>query len=167
MFRVVFGDGRCDPIVTSDDFAETQVPAQGAVQVVHGAQTPGDGGRGEHERPVPVPYRARVPVASHRRGRDTEQELFGGEHPHVQRLLHATVIVTVDVVIVVVAIVIVLAVARRQPIAIIVRRRRSTPRAWYGRRGRRQEGRSDTGAFPVPVFRLAIVFLAILSALFD
>lgn len=113
---------------TTDDFAETQVPAQGAVQVVHGAQAPGDGGRGEHQRPVPVPCRARVPVASHRRGRDTEQELFGGEYPHVQRLLHAAVIVIAVnvVVIVVVAVVVVLVVARRRPIAIIVRRRRST-----------------------------------------
>lgn len=69
--------------------AADPVPAQGTLSAVHRAQATGNGGRGEHQRAMPVPARARVPVPSHRRRGDPEQELLGGEHQDVQRILHA------------------------------------------------------------------------------
>lgn len=65
--------------------------AKGAVPAVHRAQETGDGGRGEHQHAVPVSARARVPLASYRRGSDTEQKLLGGEHKDVQWILYAIV----------------------------------------------------------------------------
>lgn len=122
--------------------AAVAVPAQGAVPAVHGAQAPGDGGRGEHQRAVPVSAGARLSVAPHRRGRDPEQELLGGEHPHVQRLLHAV---------------------RRGRIAATRARCRRGTRDAGPRDRRRPEHRADPRAFSLSFSRIIISFFTIIN----
>lgn len=72
-------------------FAEAPLPTQRTLPAFHGAQAPGDGGRGEHQFLVHVSSGALLSDPSHRLGGDTEQELFGGEHQDVQRILYAVV----------------------------------------------------------------------------
>lgn len=61
--------------------------AEGAVSAVHGAQAHGAAGRGQHEHALPVSAQPLLSHAPHEPGHGPGQELRGGEHPHLLRIL--------------------------------------------------------------------------------
>lgn len=73
--------------LTVSPVTEAAVPAEGAVPTVHGAQEAGAPRRGEHQHAVPVPPQPLLPLAPHGPGHGPGQELRGGEHTHLLRLL--------------------------------------------------------------------------------
>lgn len=63
------------------------VSAQGALSTLHGEEAPSVRGS-EHEHPVPVPTRPPLSPPPHGPRRHPRQDLHGGFHTHLQRLLH-------------------------------------------------------------------------------
>lgn len=66
---------------------ETAVSAEGAVSTVHSAQAYGAAGRSQHEHALPVSAQPLLSDAPHGPGHGPGQELRGGEHPHLLRIL--------------------------------------------------------------------------------
>jgi hypothetical protein len=64
------------------------MPEERALSPVHCQEAPGTAKRGQHEHTVPMSSWPHLPAAPHGARRHRRQELHGGGHQNLQRLLH-------------------------------------------------------------------------------
>jgi hypothetical protein len=64
------------------------MPEERALSPVHCQEAPGATQRGQHEHTVPMSSWTYLPAAPHGAGSHRRQELHGGGHQDIQRLLH-------------------------------------------------------------------------------
>jgi hypothetical protein len=68
-------------------FTEAEMPEERALSPVHCQEAPGATQRGQHKHVVPMSSRPHLPAAPHGTRSHRRQELYGGGHQDVQRLL--------------------------------------------------------------------------------